>query len=336
MPSHRRRLTATFALSGLLAGSAISLACRAPGAGEASGDGAASAATAAEGGAEGGAGSADGRHPGLEAALAGLQGPTGTVPPAALVLLRESSDPAEQRAYRLLAIRGDVPNGAGGSVGVPAQGETANETGGGDADEGETPTTPVALVVSDAAAAEDREGADDAVTPSAGEAGAGAAGTDAASASVRPGESAGDVETDDPAASATAGTDTDSDTTSTGASSTKKKPSSPSKPKPVAGLTMITRIALNERGNDVELEIVAAGPLSVGSARGESEIRVIVEDAGALPAALQARPSAGDVRVTDVRRGDETVQIAVEIPSGWKVASKRSSSSGARVRFAAR
>jgi hypothetical protein len=40
--------------------------------------------------------------------------------------------------------------------------------------------------------------------------------------------------------------------------------------------------------------------------------------------------------VADVRRGDETVQIAVELPGTWRVASKRSSSSGARVRFAAR
>ena len=60
----------------------------------------------------------------------------------------------------------------------------------------------------------------------------------------------------------------------------------------------------------------------------------MVANAGALPAVRQARPEVGGVRVVQVRRGDSTVQITVEMDEGLAAREPTVTDGGATIRFA--
>jgi hypothetical protein len=99
-------------------------------------------------------------------------------------------------------------------------------------------------------------------------------------------------------------------------------------------LSLLTRLSLTERRGKVTLTLHAAAELRVGVVAQESGVlRLLVESAGALPAFLQARPGVDGLRVLDVRRGEDTVQIAVSVPDGWEVERPEGFSGGARVAF---
>lgn len=106
---------------------------------------------------------------------------------------------------------------------------------------------------------------------------------------------------------------------------------------PAAGpkLSVITSLKLNKRGDDVELVIKAAAPVTVGTAAqlGSGRFRYVLPSSGALPGALQARPKLEGVSVVDVRRGENTVQLAVELAEGWRAAAPQRAASGAKIRF---
>jgi hypothetical protein len=100
-------------------------------------------------------------------------------------------------------------------------------------------------------------------------------------------------------------------------------------------LTVLTRLALVQKGSGAVLTVHAAAELKVGLAQQSKTARLVVESAGALPAFLQARPSLDGIRIIDVRRGQDTVQIAIELDDGWKVGRPEGFSGGARLRFTA-
>lgn len=111
-------------------------------------------------------------------------------------------------------------------------------------------------------------------------------------------------------------------------------------PKPDAGtqapaLAMLTRLRLSGGNDKVTLKLNAADRVVMGIAEQPQSglVRLVVESAGALPAFLQARPQLAGVKVVDVRRGEDTVQISVELTPGWKARGPRSGASGASVEF---
>lgn len=107
----------------------------------------------------------------------------------------------------------------------------------------------------------------------------------------------------------------------------------PSRP-PTAALGVVTRLELSRRGDRATLELRAGSPLLVGIAAQESGIvRLLVESAGALPAALTARPEVEGLRVVDVRRMDRTIQIALELDEGWTAVRPVRTGHGARIEF---
>lgn len=101
-----------------------------------------------------------------------------------------------------------------------------------------------------------------------------------------------------------------------------------------ARLAVLTRLSLKQKGKRATLTVHAASSVRVGVAtQASGKVRLVVESAGALPAVLQARPSIDGVTVSDVRRGPDTVQIAVDVGEGWTVGRPTSFSGGARLAF---
>jgi hypothetical protein len=101
-----------------------------------------------------------------------------------------------------------------------------------------------------------------------------------------------------------------------------------------ARLAVLTRLSLQKTGNKATLTVHAADAVRVGVAtQASGKVRLVVESAGALPGFLQARPSVDGLAVSDVRRGQDTVQIAVDVGEGWKVGNPSSFSGGARLIF---
>lgn len=100
-------------------------------------------------------------------------------------------------------------------------------------------------------------------------------------------------------------------------------------------LAVITTVDLEKRGGAVELVIKAASSVKVGTAAQleEGTLRYVLPSTGALPSALRARPSVKGVKIVDVRRGEDTVQIAVQLDQGWRAKAPRSTASGAKIRF---
>lgn len=101
-------------------------------------------------------------------------------------------------------------------------------------------------------------------------------------------------------------------------------------------LTVVTRLSLDQKGQQATLTMHAASSLRVGVAEQAGTVRLVVESAGALPALLKSRPSVEGLRVSDVRRGDGTIQVAVELGEGWTVGRPAGFSGGARVKFTRR
>jgi hypothetical protein len=62
-------------------------------------------------------------------------------------------------------------------------------------------------------------------------------------------------------------------------------------------------------------------------------VRLWTHDAGAVPGFLSARPAAPGLAVVDVARSDRTLEIEVELASGWALQSVTSLENGARVQF---
>ena len=101
-------------------------------------------------------------------------------------------------------------------------------------------------------------------------------------------------------------------------------------------LTVVTRLSLEQKGRQATLTMHAASSLRVGVAEQSGTVRLVVESAGALPALLKSRPSVDGLRVSDVRRGDGTIQVAVELGEGWSMGRPAGFSGGARVKFTRR
>ncbi len=104
---------------------------------------------------------------------------------------------------------------------------------------------------------------------------------------------------------------------------------------PKARLAMLTRLRLSGGGSKVTLSLNAADRVVMGMAEQPASgiVRLVVESAGALPSFLQARPTLEGVKVIDVRRGEDTVQISVELAPGWKPRGPRSGATGASIDF---
>lgn len=94
-------------------------------------------------------------------------------------------------------------------------------------------------------------------------------------------------------------------------------------------------VALTFHGSDtVDVGIVAQGDTDKKAAKNKPKTRrFVVEAAGAIPTFLQARPTLEGVAVKDVRRGDKTVQIEVQLDPGWKVSVRSKLDNGFRITF---
>jgi hypothetical protein len=103
-------------------------------------------------------------------------------------------------------------------------------------------------------------------------------------------------------------------------------------------LAVLTRIELSKKGKGATLRLRAAQPVEVGMVEQKSSgtVRLVARSAGALPAVLESRPSSGGVTVTDVRRGEGTIQIALRLDEGWRASAPRSDAAGASISFRGR
>lgn len=100
---------------------------------------------------------------------------------------------------------------------------------------------------------------------------------------------------------------------------------------------VLRRISLRERDGGMTLTLHASQGVLVGTAhqRQSGTLRLVVESVGAEPRLLRSRPSRGQVEVTDVRRGQDTVIITVRVPPGWRVGKTRRFGGGARIELVA-
>lgn len=96
---------------------------------------------------------------------------------------------------------------------------------------------------------------------------------------------------------------------------------------------VLRRLSLRESSTGMTLTLHASEGVLVGSAHQpmSGTLRLVVESVGAEPKLLSSRPSRGDVRVTDVQRGENTVIIKLAVPPGWRVGRTRRFPGGARV-----
>ncbi len=102
-----------------------------------------------------------------------------------------------------------------------------------------------------------------------------------------------------------------------------------------AGIAVITRGTLSRRGKDVVLRLFAGGRVLFGTvdAAESRTVRVLARNSGALPSLLSARPSLGGVKLTDVRKGIDSVQLTLELDEGWTLVRKGSFDDGAELVF---
>jgi hypothetical protein len=100
---------------------------------------------------------------------------------------------------------------------------------------------------------------------------------------------------------------------------------------------VLRRISLRERKGGMTLTLHASEGVLVGTAhqRQSGTLRLVVESVGAKPRLLRSRPARGQVEVTDVRRGQDTVIITVRVPPGWRVGKTRRFGGGARIELVA-
>ena len=100
---------------------------------------------------------------------------------------------------------------------------------------------------------------------------------------------------------------------------------------------VLRRISLRERKGGMTLTLHASAGVLVGTAhqRHSGTLRLVVESVGAAPRLLRSRPARGQVEVTDIRRGQDTVIITVRVPPGWRVGKTRRFGGGARIELVA-
>jgi hypothetical protein len=100
-------------------------------------------------------------------------------------------------------------------------------------------------------------------------------------------------------------------------------------------LSVLTRLSLKGSPDRVTLRLNAADRVVMGMAEQPQSglLRLVVESAGALPGFLQSRPEAHGVKVVDVRRGSDTVQISIQMEPGWRPQGPRSGGDGASLTF---
>jgi len=107
----------------------------------------------------------------------------------------------------------------------------------------------------------------------------------------------------------------------------------PDEAQPQRPRAVLRRISLRDSKGGMTLTLHASGGVLVGTAhqRQSGTLRLVVESVGAEPRLLRSRPSRGQVEVTDIRRGQDTVIITVRVPPGWRVGRTRRFSGGARI-----
>lgn len=111
---------------------------------------------------------------------------------------------------------------------------------------------------------------------------------------------------------------------------------------PEAPISVLTSMKLERIGSVVALSLYGSETPDVGivaqgdtdkKTKGPKTRRFVVEAAGAIPTFLQARPELEGVRVRDVRRGDKTIQLEVQLDPGWKVSVRSKLDNGFRITF---
>lgn len=99
----------------------------------------------------------------------------------------------------------------------------------------------------------------------------------------------------------------------------------------------LSGLSLQPTDGGATLTIKAPGGVTVGVANQPSSgiVRLVIEGASARPKVVGARPKVAGARVTGVRKGEDTVQITLQLDPGWRLAGVKPFSGGARVKLVA-
>lgn len=95
----------------------------------------------------------------------------------------------------------------------------------------------------------------------------------------------------------------------------------------------VSALSLSSNDRGATLTIKAPGGVTVGVANQPASgiVRLVIEGASASPKVTGARPKITGARVTGVRKGQDTVQITLQLDPGWRLDGVKSFSGGARV-----
>jgi hypothetical protein len=108
-------------------------------------------------------------------------------------------------------------------------------------------------------------------------------------------------------------------------------------PRPKKSRPELSALSLAATEAGATLTIKAPGGVTVGVANQPSSgiVRLVIEGASATPKVVGARPKITGARVSGVRKGEDTVQITLQLDPGWRLANVKSFSGGARVNLVA-
>ncbi len=123
--------------------------------------------------------------------------------------------------------------------------------------------------------------------------------------------------------------------TPTATASTPTAPAKPSVAGKDARLVMLTSLGLQQRGGAIVLDVKSSGrpTVSIASQGTRGRVTFMFANAGALPLVRQARPALDGVRVVEVRRGETTVPVTVDLQEGWRSRRPAPTDGGVQVRF---
>lgn len=99
---------------------------------------------------------------------------------------------------------------------------------------------------------------------------------------------------------------------------------------------ILTRLAITRLDTGaLRLEIIGAGTVAMRvQALAAHRLRVRLDEAGAVPGFVSARPEQPELGVTAVRRGRGCVEVDLELASDWALVLGRSRSNGVELEFA--
>ncbi len=106
-------------------------------------------------------------------------------------------------------------------------------------------------------------------------------------------------------------------------------------PSPKASKPTVSSLAMSKSSGGATLTIKADGGVTVGVANqlASGIVHLVIEGATASPKIASSRPSVAGAKVTQVRKGQGTVQITLDLEPGWTLGKVSKFDGGAKVRL---